>query len=479
VRPPAFFLLLRLLLRPKRTMPVATEDFFKQVDEEEEKATKDRHRREDYNAFRIEFDTLKRTHSTHTANSDNLKEQGNQFFSLGCYEQASTIYSEALELRPDSEVLYCNRSMTYLKMELLDQALEDAEMSLTINATVTNIKAFWRKAQALLELRRYDDSEAAASAGLLLQPSNGHLNTVRRKAREAAVLHRLVGVEWVGKVQSGIEKRMTFTKDGVMTMYVFGHPVKATFELSVECNPRSMVVRMKMEGNLAGSGPPPPPTPYIFDFSKGDEELWLCHPVNTSELPSKFEGPGFDRMARTVCSTPEVDVDALEPVDDLCSQYILAMNDVLPLFPQQLPSRPSDDEIGHEVRIAEELAKLKRKYGVQVHRRAVDLAKDPASAGNDLLETQAFDLQKRFIARRIIADPQENAASSSSAPAPAAAAAAPAVPISAPTARLIGHQPEAAVDSSLPSKPSGQKTASGAPAPAGCFAKIASICSGS
>lgn len=47
------------------------------------------------------------------------------------------------------------------------------------------------------------------------------------------------------------------------------------------------------------------------------------------------------------------------------------------------------------------LSKLKRREGLEVHRRAVELARDPDSAGTPELMELARDLRKRFIARRI------------------------------------------------------------------------------
>merc|ERR1719238_769113 len=92
--------------------------YFLEVDEEIAKETKQRHRDEDYMSFRQQFDEYKRQYGSHGADSDKLKQQGNELFSLGCYEQAVIMYSEALELQPKSPVLYCNRAMAYLKQDL-------------------------------------------------------------------------------------------------------------------------------------------------------------------------------------------------------------------------------------------------------------------------------------------------------------------------------------------------------------------------
>ena len=107
-----------------------------------------------------------------------------RFFQLGLYEQASLRYSEAIESQPDNAVLYCNRSMAYLKQDMPQEALADAERSLELDASADNIKAYWRKSQSLLDLDFIAEAESTAEVGLALQPGNQHLFSVWRKARE-------------------------------------------------------------------------------------------------------------------------------------------------------------------------------------------------------------------------------------------------------------------------------------------------------
>lgn len=372
------------------------EDEARKVEEEQEK-------KEEFLNFRREFDRIKVEHEGTHNESEKLKTQGNHFFSLGLYMQASMMYSEALELQPKNAILYCNRSMAYLKQDMATEALADAEKSLEIDSTETNIKAYWRKAQALLDLARFEDAETAADVGIALQHSNQHLSKVRRKAREAITTRRLCGDVWFTKLENGVEKRYRFLENGSMTMEVFGHSISATYDLSVEGNPRSMLVRMKPEG--AGSGPPVPPMAYIFEFHDNDEELWFCHPVDSEELPTKFEGPGFDRMRR-IPDVPEAVEPDSEPLDERCARYIREMNELMPLIPPQLPAKPSNEEINEEIQIMEKIAKLKKRFGLPVHERAVELAQDPSQANNDELTQLALELQRRFVSRKFIQQPK-------------------------------------------------------------------------
>jgi len=306
-------------------------------------------------------------------------------------------------------VILNNRAMAYLKQAMPEEALTDADCSIQLDASLENIKAFWRRAQALLDLQRDVEAEQAATAGLALQANNSHLNTVRRKAREAITMRRLCGVDWVGKLENGAEKRFAFTREGVMTMTVIGHPLKASFDLSVECTPQSMVVKMQAPG-MVGSAPPPP-VPYIYEFHDGDQELWICHPVGSTELPTKFAGPGFTRLRREEHSVSVV--DEAEPLDKRCESYMREFNQILPLVPPQLPERPSDEEISHEVALMDKVVQLKKRFGLEVHQRAMELVKAPGGQGE--LAELAAGLRERLVARKVLS--AEAAAPPTEAPA--------------------------------------------------------------
>jgi hypothetical protein len=340
--------------------------------------------------------------------------------------------------------------MAYLKQDMADLALADAERSLEIESSVDNIKAYWRKAQALLDLNRLDEAEAAASDGLELHGRNPHLNKVRRKAREQSVTNKLMAGDWVGKLDNGIEQRLAFSNEGEMTMTVFGHSLTSTYELSVEGNPRSMVVRMKQQLG-PGSPPPAPPMVYIFEFHGDDTELWLCHPTDGSkEMPTKFAGSGLVKHKRVKAAKPEVEEASTEPLDERCARYMEEMIKVLPLLAPQLPEKPSDEEIKDEVRICGSVSALKRKFGLEVHRRAVDLAKDPSTADSEDMKGLAEQLRKRFISRKLLEE--EPKALRKPAAAAATATAAPAAPATVVTDERSSKAVEAPVSSAA--KPS-------------------------
>jgi len=362
----------------------------------------DPERKAQFLGFRQKMDEFKGAQEGMISEADNFKGQGNAYFSFGCYSQATIMYSEAIDLQPDNQVLYCNRSMAYLKQDMADLALADAERSLEIESSIDNIKAYWRKAQALLDLHRLEECEVAATEGLEIHGRNPHLNKVRRKARETLVIERLMAGDWVGKLDNGVEQRLAFSKDGEMTMTVFGHSLTSTYELSVEGNPRSMVVRMNQKLG-PGSPPPTPPMVYIFEFRDEDKELYLCHPVDGSkELPTKFQGSGCIKHRRVEAAKAASELVSDEPLDVRCARYMEAMNKILPPIPPQLPEKPSDEQIKEEIEICGRVSELKRLHGLDVHRRAVELAKDPATAQDEEMMDLAQNLRRRFVSRKLL-----------------------------------------------------------------------------
>jgi len=377
-------------------------------------------RTSDYLDFRRKLDEFKGATEGMVSESESLRKHGNAYFTFGCYCQATIMYSDALELQPHSAVLYCNRAMAYLKQDMPELALDDSIKSLWIDSSVTNIKGYWRKAQALFDLNRYEESEQAAGDGLEIQSRNPQLNKVRKKAREATVTNRLVAGDWVG-MSNGLEQRLSFTKDGDMTMTVFGHRLPSTYELSVEGNPRSMLVKMKQEIG-PGSPPPMPPMVYIIEFHEDDKELWMCHPVDGSkDLPTKFEGPGF---VRAHLVEPEADaVPSTEPLEKRCADYMREMNKVMPLMPAQLPEKPDDEQIKEEVELCGRISELKRKYGIEVHQCAVALAKAPSTAESEELKDLAEQMRRRFLARKLIEEPPKAKTPASAQAVPPTAAA--------------------------------------------------------
>ncbi|XP_046890195.1 protein unc-45 homolog A [Hypomesus transpacificus] len=102
-----------------------------------------------------------------------LKEEGNALFKAGDMQGALCCYSKALKLsdsQTENAVLHRNRSACYLKLEDYTKAESDASKAL--NADPGDVKALFRRAQALQKLGRLDQAFMDAQRCAQLEPKN-------------------------------------------------------------------------------------------------------------------------------------------------------------------------------------------------------------------------------------------------------------------------------------------------------------------
>ncbi|XP_075051256.1 protein unc-45 homolog B [Mixophyes fleayi] len=102
-----------------------------------------------------------------------LKEDGNKYFKANDYDQAIDCYSKAMKLINDKKmlaVLYRNRSACYLKKENYIQAATDATKAIDVDAS--DIKALFRRCQALEKLGKMDQAYKDVQRCATLEPKN-------------------------------------------------------------------------------------------------------------------------------------------------------------------------------------------------------------------------------------------------------------------------------------------------------------------
>ncbi|XP_002748400.2 protein unc-45 homolog B isoform X3 [Callithrix jacchus] len=111
-----------------------------------------------------------------------LKEEGNRHFQLQDYKAATKSYSQALKLTKDKALLatlYRNRAACGLKTESFVQAASDASRAIDINSS--DIKALYRRCQALEHLGKLDQAFKDVQRCATLEPRNQNFQETLRR----------------------------------------------------------------------------------------------------------------------------------------------------------------------------------------------------------------------------------------------------------------------------------------------------------
>ncbi|XP_019367062.1 PREDICTED: protein unc-45 homolog B isoform X1 [Gavialis gangeticus] len=111
-----------------------------------------------------------------------LKEEGNTYFQANDYENAIKRYTKAIKLTKDKSlqaVLYRNRAACFLKKESYAQAASDASRAIDINAS--DIKALYRRSQALEKLGKLDQAFKDVQRCATIEPHNKNFQETLRR----------------------------------------------------------------------------------------------------------------------------------------------------------------------------------------------------------------------------------------------------------------------------------------------------------
>uniref|UniRef100_A0A8C8B3X5 TOM34 protein n=1 Tax=Otus sunia TaxID=257818 RepID=A0A8C8B3X5_9STRI len=98
-----------------------------------------------------------------------LKEEGNELVKKGNHKKAVEKYSESLKLNQECAT-YTNRALCYLALKQYQEAVQDCSEALRLDPK--NVKALYRRAQALKELKDYKSSIADIKSLLKTEPKN-------------------------------------------------------------------------------------------------------------------------------------------------------------------------------------------------------------------------------------------------------------------------------------------------------------------
>ncbi|XP_022103561.1 dnaJ homolog subfamily C member 7-like isoform X2 [Acanthaster planci] len=121
------------------------------------------------------------------------KEEGNEMFKRGNYQEAYGLYTEALQVDPlnvnTNAKLYCNRATVCSKLNKPDQGILDCNKALELDPDY--LKAFMRRAKCYMETEQYEEAvrdyekvcqmDRSRENKALLQEANLELKKSKRK----------------------------------------------------------------------------------------------------------------------------------------------------------------------------------------------------------------------------------------------------------------------------------------------------------
>ena len=102
-----------------------------------------------------------------------LKEKGNQLVQERKYQEALECYTKAIEIDSKDPILYSNRSLMYYNLKDYDNAIQDADVAISLKPN--HSKAYLRKGNALEAKKQYYEALNTYSAGLQNDENNTQL----------------------------------------------------------------------------------------------------------------------------------------------------------------------------------------------------------------------------------------------------------------------------------------------------------------
>lgn len=111
-----------------------------------------------------------------------FKEQGNKALQAGQFDEAIEAYSKAIEINPNDQVFFSNRSAAYLSKGDADNALSDGNRCIEINPNWA--KGYSRKGAALHALKRYEEALEVYNTGLTHFPEDAGLKSGRDEVKK-------------------------------------------------------------------------------------------------------------------------------------------------------------------------------------------------------------------------------------------------------------------------------------------------------
>lgn len=146
---------------------------------------------------------------------EELKNEANEHFKKGRYQEAIDYYTKAIEagdVGKESALCYGNRSFAAFKLEQYGQAIEDSNCAIMIDPTY--IKGYYRRAAAHMALNKYKKAlEDFQKVAELQKELNNPDKFIYAKIRECEKLIHRIAFEKAIAVEAKEEKPLAYTID--------------------------------------------------------------------------------------------------------------------------------------------------------------------------------------------------------------------------------------------------------------------------
>eukprot|EP00919_Chromeraceae_sp_WS-2016_P016122 GHVR01038531.1.p1 GENE.GHVR01038531.1~~GHVR01038531.1.p1 ORF type:complete len:169 (-),score=40.10 GHVR01038531.1:99-554(-) len=109
--------------------------------------------------------------------AEELKKQGNDYFSNGNYDKAVEFYSKAIMANNSNHIYYTNRALCNLKLRNYDAVVEDARRAL--NLEKDSLKANYLLGKSLVELGEVDDGRCKLLTAQSLSKNQPHTSIIK------------------------------------------------------------------------------------------------------------------------------------------------------------------------------------------------------------------------------------------------------------------------------------------------------------
>lgn len=107
--------------------------------------------------------------------AEDIKNEANNLYKSGDYDQAVALYTRAIELNPNSPTYYNNRAAALMMLKKTKDALNDCKRAISLDPT--SIKAFLRCAKCNFLLGNLSEAERVYTQALNMDPTSSQAKT--------------------------------------------------------------------------------------------------------------------------------------------------------------------------------------------------------------------------------------------------------------------------------------------------------------